>query len=153
MRCINRHTAPIDDIAPGEVGDFNPKAVRSLLDAGLLEPCAGEDPPPPSLERVIAERDGYALQMETYGKDLSAARDEIETNRQAAAKREGEMQLAIDELASQLVTARDRASKAEAERDGMRSRLNELESQLAAKSEPAPTEAPAPEAPAKKGRG
>lgn len=41
MRCRVAHTASIDGIEPGRVGDFNPDAVRGLLKAGKLVPVEG----------------------------------------------------------------------------------------------------------------
>lgn len=156
MRCINRHTAPIDGVAPGEEGDFAPGPSRIYLEAGLLEPCTGEEPLPPSVEALANKCDELTADCSKLFSQLEATRAEHEEVKARAAKRESEMQRAIDDLASQLATARERASKAEAERDGVRSRIAELEAQLALKSEPtpAPADAPAPEAaPVKKGKG
>lgn len=38
MRFRNAHSASIDGVAPGAVGDFNPAVVKGLVDAGLLVP-------------------------------------------------------------------------------------------------------------------
>ena len=42
MRCRNQHTAAIDGVEPGQVGDFNPDVVRGLLRAGKLVPVEGD---------------------------------------------------------------------------------------------------------------
>lgn len=54
MRCVNKHTASIDGVAPGAVGDFQPEAVKVLLAAGLLVPVDGAPSP-------AAESDELAL--------------------------------------------------------------------------------------------
>lgn len=51
MRLRNRHTAPIDGIAPGEIGDFDSRnpAVKAWIEHGYLvdieRPEAGDDDP------------------------------------------------------------------------------------------------------------
>lgn len=40
MRVVNRHTSPIDHVAPGAEGELpDSPAVRALVAAGLLEVC------------------------------------------------------------------------------------------------------------------
>lgn len=43
MRVVNRHTSPIDHVAPGAEGDLpDSPAVRALVVAGLLEVCESD---------------------------------------------------------------------------------------------------------------
>lgn len=43
MRVVNRHTSPIDHVAPGAEGDLpDSPAVRALVAAGLLEVCESD---------------------------------------------------------------------------------------------------------------
>lgn len=166
MRVLNKHKGNVVSIEPGAVGevDENNDGIKVFLSAGLLVDVSTIEPTPerePTLEEAKKVIEALTIQIDEIvancsrlHKELDAARADCEEIKARAVKREGEMQLAIDDLASQLATARERASKAEAERDGVRTRIAELEAQLALKSEPAPADAPAPDAvPAKKGRG
>lgn len=138
MRCFNRHTAAIDGIAPGEVGDFSPNSpsVRALCAEGLLEPCEGEPALEPTDAELRASMVDANAEIEKLHAVIDGLRNELDENRAAASKSATAMQTSIDELVNQLRAADFKATNAAAERDGVLSELNALRAQLAAKAEP-----------------
>lgn len=134
MRVVNRHTARVAEIAPGEaaeVDESNP-GVRVFLEAGLLVDAATVENPEPELT-------------------LDQAKAKL-----AAAERLGREN---ESLRAHVADANTNALKFGRETHEARERVAEIEAQLAAKAESAPAPAPAaeptsaPEAPAKKGKG
>lgn len=146
MRCINRHTAAIDGVAPGASGDFDPHSpsVRALCAEKLLEPCEGETSLEPTANELRASVLDANSEIEKLHAVIDGLRKELDENRAAATKSASALQGSIDELVNQLREADSKAANAAAERDGVLSELNALRAQLAAKAEPDP---------AKKGKG
>ncbi len=77
-RFRNAHSASIDGVAPGAMGDFNPAVVKGLVDAGLLVPA----------ERDLAGNgdagamramfnDAWSEREAGYTRELAALREEL----------------------------------------------------------------------------
>lgn len=91
MRCRNAHTAAIDGVQPGAVGDFNLEAAKSLLDAKLLVPVEsltkieGRVGFAEDAEREWARR--AAKMREDWASELKVAQSQATQERDAAAAR------------------------------------------------------------------
>lgn len=117
MRFRNAHTASIDGIEPGKVGDFNPAVVKSLVDAGLLVPVGGDAEGPvrvvhaakEELDALRAQFDAaWADREEIIGRELAALREDLrasEALRGAAEARVTELEVEIAQLKLDLEAA------------------------------------------------
>ena len=79
MRCLNRHTASIDETLPGTVGEFDSssKAVQKFLRVGWLVALDGDGQDgAPSIADIralvarLADRDGLVAKLEADNKAL-----------------------------------------------------------------------------------
>lgn len=88
MRCRNAHTAGIDDIAPGAVGEVDATSapVQKLIAAGLLVPLDGEALQDLRAERPPTIEEGLEMVREIHSRghrvteleaELAASRDEL----------------------------------------------------------------------------
>lgn len=169
MRVVNRHTARVAEIAPGEaaeVDESNP-GVKVFLEAGLLVDAATVENPEPELtldqakaKLAAAERLGReneSLRAHVADANTNALKFGRETHE--ARERVAEIEAENKHLAAVAETNASELGKAHESNRKLAARVAELEAQLAAKSEISPAPAPAaeptssPEAPAKKGKG
>lgn len=72
MRFRNAHTSSIDGVEPGAVGDFNPAAVRGLVEAGLLVPVEGGAELPSGTEMLARFDHAWAEREKSFAADLAA---------------------------------------------------------------------------------
>ena len=124
MRCRNAHTAAIDGVQPGAVGDFNPAVVKSLLDAKLLVPVE-------PLTKVEG-RVGFAEDAERF-------EAEREWARRAAKMREdwaSELKVAQTQATQERDTAAARALAAEARVAALEAEVAQLKADLEAATAP-----------------
>ena len=104
-RFRNAHSASIDGVAPGAVGDFNPAVVKGLADAGLLVPVDGSAESLSANAQITAwqEREGriYAADLAALREDLRA----VEALRAAAEARVTELEVENAQLKLDLEAA------------------------------------------------
>ena len=108
MRFRNVHTASIDGVEPGKVGDFNPAVVKSLVDAGLLVPAEGALQGPGAPELRAQFDAAWADREERIGHELAALREDLrasEALRGAAEARVTELEVEIAQLKLDLEAA------------------------------------------------
>jgi len=110
MRFRNAHTASIDGVAPGAVGDFNPAVVKGLVDAGLLVP-AERDPAAGNGDAGAMRamfNDAWSEREAGYTRELAALREElraVEALRAAAEARVTELEVENAQLKLDLEAA------------------------------------------------
>lgn len=108
MRFRNAHTASIDGVEPGKVGDFNPAVVKSLVDAGLLVPAEGALQGPGAPELRAQFDAAWAGREEIIAHELAALREDLrasEALRGAAEARVTELEVEIAQLKLDLEAA------------------------------------------------
>lgn len=169
MRALNKHTAPVAGIAPGDVGvvDAETSGVRVFIEAGWLvdaDTIAAIEPEP-TLEEMRAKLDEARAEIERARSAFEKLGRENEDLRANALNLRGDLDLALmraaeleaqnKHLAAVAETNSSELKKAHDANGKLAARIAELEAQLAAKAESAPTAEPtsSPEAPAKKGKG
>ena len=113
MRFRNAHTASIDGVDPGAVGDFNPAVVKSLVEAKLLVPVGGDAEGPVRVvhaakEELDALRAQFDMAWAERERELAALREDLrasEALRGAAEARVTELEVEIAQLKLDLEAA------------------------------------------------
>jgi BMFP domain-containing protein YqiC len=166
VRVVNRHTARVAEIAPGEaaeVDESNP-GVKVFLEAGLLVDAATVEHREPelTLDQAKAKLDDAARAFDVQREDLAKSRDgvsELAAKLADARARVAELEAENKQLAAVAETNASELGKAHEASRKLVARIAELEAQLSVKAESSPAPAPAaeptsaPEAPVKKGKG
>lgn len=113
MQVINKHTAAIDNIPKGAVGEVDPSnpGIKALLDAGHLVPVDGSalaSPLDGPIDRALAER----FEAEWRDREASLSRYHAQELAQSVAlrdKRIADLEAEVVELRAQLAKKPSRA--------------------------------------------
>lgn len=159
MRALNKHTAPVEGIAPGAIGEVDPEnsGIKVFVDAGWLVDADTHREPErePTIEEAKKAVEDLASRLADAREFIQSANDRAAAHERRIAELEAQAKADADESASKLEGSARLAAQLAKDIAARDARIAELEAQLALKSEPtpAPADAPAPEAPVKKGKG